>query len=229
MKLDLLQKKIAAFVDIISSREGAIHQYKYDVLAQFGKVWTFDTDAFADMYDHALQSDVTRRWWKRENYRPKEMMLMLIESEEQYVREAFRELFNEDKKVENRIDRFGFYCDELLRMYKRANPRRIENNHYQDSTMISLYLSGMFPDRYTLYPGRRIFNKALAALHAKESGDIDDLPRFFKLSKLIYQYFTKDTTFLQVLENKLRPPGHLLVAHEFMYFVGGAWDENAPL
>lgn len=205
-----------------------MHQYKYDILSGFQEAWTFKTDDFAEMYDRSLQSDVTRRWWKKEHYRPKEMMLTLINAEEQYVREAFKELFNEEKKIENRVDRFSFYCDELMRMYKRANPKSIENNHYQDSTIVSCYLAGMCPVRYTLYPGRAIFNKALHALHAQESPDRDDLPRFFKLTKLIYQYLMKDPAIVSMLENGARPSENLLLAHEFMYFVAGIWDEVTP-
>jgi len=228
VKLDILQKSITAFANVLESRDGGLHQYKYDILKGFQEQWTFNTDDFAGMYDRSLQSDVTRRWWKKEHYRPKEMMLLLIQEEEQYVREAFKELLSENKNIENRIDRFGFYGDELLRMYKRKLPRSIENNHYQDSTIVSLYLSGMYPNNYTLYPGRVIFNKALGTLHAQTNTDHDDLPRFFKLSKLIYQYLMKDPAILRIIEKGSRPLGHLLLAHEFMYFAGGVWDEATP-
>lgn len=228
MKLDILQTQIGLFSALLHSREGALHSYKYRLLDHFHTTWTFDTDDFAGMYDRALQSDVTRRWWKRDHYRPKEMMLVLIRHEEQYVRQAFRELFNENKNIENRLDRFNFYCDELLRMYKRANPKSIENNHYQDSMIISLYLAGLYPEKYTIYPGREIFNQALRVLHAKESTDKDDLPRFFKLSHTIHQYLLKDKSMLEIMEKGMRPAQHLLPVHEFFYFLAGRWDENVP-
>jgi hypothetical protein len=228
MKLEILQSSIIAFTHLLKSREGSLHHYTYDVLENFRKTWTFDTEDFAGMYDRSLQSDVTRRWWKRDPYRPKEMMLVLIKSEERYAREAFKELFNESTNIENRVDKFIFYCDELLRMYKRANPKSIENNHYQDSTIISLYLSGMYSDRYTIYPGRSIFNAALRTLQARQNSDKDDLVRFFKLCQTLYHYLMKDTTILQMIADGLRPAQHLLLAHEFIYFLSGRWDETTP-
>lgn len=34
------------------------------------------------------------------------------------VRRAFQDLFNEEKDVAARADRFVFYCDDLLQTYK---------------------------------------------------------------------------------------------------------------
>jgi len=228
MKLDILQLQIADFAHALGSRDSNIHAYKYAMLDNFRTHWTFDTEDFGAMYDRALQSDVTRRWWKRTNYRPKDVMLLLIAQEEQYVREAFKELFNESKVAENRVDRFVFYCDELLRMYKKANPRSVENNHYQDSVMISLYLAALYPDRYTLYPGPELFNRALGVLGAQGTGTQDDLPRFFKLTRTLYTYLLKNAFISEFIKNDLRPEGHLLLVHEYLYFVAGAWAETTP-
>ena len=228
MKLDVLQLRIAEFARKLESRDGNAHAYKYSILDNFRAHWTFDTDNFGAMYDNALQSEITRRWWKRPNYRPKEVMLILIAQEEQYVREGFKELFNESKLTENRVDRFVFYSEELLRMFKKANPLSVENNHYQDSTIISLYLAAMYPDRYTLYPGHDLFNRALAALGARSTGTKDDLPRFFKLTHVIYTYLTKNTSITKLINNGLRPSGHLLLVHEFLFFTAGAWGETTP-
>lgn len=228
MKLDILQQQIKAFTDVLRSHDGSLHLYKYAMLENFRTTWTFSTDDFSGMYDRALQSAITRRWWKRDHYRPKEMMLLFIHTEEQYVRQAFKELFNEAKSIENRLDSFVFYAEEMLRMYKKTNPKRIENNHYHDSVIISLYLSGMYPERYTLYPGRSLFNAALRAVQARESTDKDDLVRFFKLSHTLYKYLMKDAVIGQVIKDGMRPPDHLLLAHEFLYFLSGQWVETTP-
>lgn len=229
MKVDLLQKHIGAFGSLLRSAEGGAHLFKYDILDHFRSIWTFDTEDFAAMYDNALKSDITRRWWKRGTYRPKEMMLLLIRAEEQYARQVFRDLFDETKQVENRADRFVFYCDEMLRIYKRTNPDRIENNHYQDSSIISLYLAGMYPERYTLFPGKEVFHTALMALGARDTGAQEDLPRFFKLSKLIYTQLNKDPAIADLMQRRARPEGNLLLAHEFICFCGGAWNELSPV
>ena len=227
MKLDLIQQHIREFVAFLETRESGDHLFKYAMLSHFRQVWTYDTEDFAAMYDRALQSDVTRRWWKREGYRPKEVMLLLIHAEPQYARQAFKELFNEQHQVENRIDRFIFYCDEILKLHKRLNPRDITNNHNQDSAILSFYLGAMYPDQYTLYPGRLIFNRGLIALGAQGTGEKDDLPRFFKLSRTIYQYLIKEPSVIALIDNGLRPAGDLLLAHEWFLYTARAWHEMA--
>jgi len=228
MNLAILQQSIKDFAGTLQSGKSDMHLYKYGLLDNFKSTWDLSAEDFGKMYDRALQSDVTRRWWKRDHYRPKEMMLVLIKHEEQYVRQAFKDLFNENKSIESRLDRFIFYCDELLRMYKRANPRSIENNHYQDSAMISLYLAGMYPEQYTLYPGRDIFNKALRVLGAKESPDKDDLARFFKVSQIMYQYMMKDQKILAAIQQGVRAEGNLLIVHEFLFGLAGVSDRTTP-
>ena len=227
MKLQVIQESIRPFLEALKSKNGQLHAYKYDMLENFSSAWTFDTDDFAGMYDRSLQSTVTRRWWKRDNYRPKEAMLLFIGLREEYVRQAFKELFKESRSIETRIDSFVYYCDELLRMYKHEFPKSIENNHNHDGMIISLYLAARYPDRYSLYPGRRIFNKALSALHARQ-GDTDDLPRFFKVCNTLYKLLEKDPDFVAVTKEGLRPEGHLLFVHEFLFFLAGAWNENTP-
>jgi hypothetical protein len=228
MKLDLLQEYIRNFAHLIATKKDDRHVFKYEMLGHFNRVWTSDTGDFASMYEMALSSDVTRRWWKRESYTPKAMMILLMRTEDQLARHAFRDLFDESKTVANRIDRFVFYCDELLRLYKRSHPLSIENHHYQDAAMISLYLSGMYPDRYTLYPGRVPFNHALEALGAPGTGMKDDLTRFFKLTSLVFKYLTKDQTITSLIHNGLRPENHLLLVHEFWVFAGGVWEALSP-
>jgi hypothetical protein len=113
-------------------------------------------------------------------------------------------------------------------MYKRANRDSIENNHYQDSTIISLYLASMYPDRYTLYPGRNTFNKALRTLHAKENPDKDDLARFFKVSHTLRQFLMKNEKVMALISDGVRPEDDLLLSHELVCFLAGSWEATAP-
>ena len=81
------------------------------------------------------------------------MILKFIQTSEDYVRYSFKDLFNENKDIEGRVDRFVFYCDQLLKEYKDSKPQSIENAHYHDDNyeMISIYLAFHFPNIYTPY------------------------------------------------------------------------------
>jgi hypothetical protein len=113
-------------------------------------------------------------------------------------------------------------------MYRKANPKSIENNHYQDSAIISLYLAAMFRDRYTLYPGRAVFNAALKTLHAKDTGDTDDLPRYFRICSILHQYLMKEPRLNSTSGGSLRPMEDLMLTHEFVMFLGDAWNSITP-
>jgi hypothetical protein len=228
MKLDVLQAGIRDFAGFLSTKEADLHFYKYAMFSRFHETWVFNTEDFPAVYDHAIQSNVTRRWWKRPNYRPKEVMQLLIRTDPDYAIHMFKDLYDESKDISGRIDRFIFYSDELLRMYRAANRIEIVNNHYQDMSIISFYLSGKYPEKYTLYPGREIFNALLIKLHARKTGERDDLPRFFKIMRLILQFVFKEPAMDNHLKTTPRNKGNLLLSHEFMYYLIGKWNEPTP-
>ena len=217
MKLHVLQQQVEAFADFIRAGKSDHHRFKGDIITHFNTHWTFDTEDFASVYKSSLRSEVTNRLWKRENYRPKEVMSRFIAMEPEYVSQAFRDLFDESKMLEVRLDRFTFYCDELLRMYKRRHREEIVNNHYHDTAIISLYLTGRYPDTYTLYPGRKTFDRALITLGAKGSADRDDYPRFVKVVRIMMKYLAD-----YGLSDRAPNTPQLMLAHEFMDFLAGS-------
>ena len=50
-------------------------------------------------------------------------MLAIMEWEPDFVRDAFRDLFSEDRDLEGRIQRFVFYINELFNRYRMRNRR----------------------------------------------------------------------------------------------------------
>lgn len=228
MQLNLLKEGISTFSEFLASRPRLEHEYKYEIFETFRQAWNYNTDDFVAMYDSALQSKVTRRWWKRDSYRPKETMLLLMMMDTDFARHAFRDLFDLAKGLDGRIDRFQFYSSELLSIYRQKNRREIINNHYQDAQIISLYLGAIYPDRYTLYPGRRIFKEFLSHLAAKELGTVDDLPRFMKVCRLVQKIMNENQVLLDFLKNDFRGTENLLIVHEFIYYTVQRWQENIP-
>ncbi|MDX1408887.1 MAG: hypothetical protein R3330_12155, partial [Saprospiraceae bacterium] len=142
-----------------------------------------------------------------------------------YAATAFNDLFDESRSIDGRLDRFLYYAEELLRIYRSSDPDARLSAHFQDWPVISLYLSGMYPDMYTLYPGREIFNDYLERLQARPT-QVDDLERFFKVMRTTAGFLNKDPGLVEASEP--RPPGHLLLAHEFVYFLTDRWLERSP-
>jgi hypothetical protein len=172
------------------------------------------------MYDRSLQNSQTRRLWKRENYEPKEVMLKFVELNREFVRQVFLDLFNEQKEIDGRVDRFIFHCDELLREYKEAHPRSIENSHYHDDNyqMVSLYLAFRYPEQYAPYDFE-VFTRFMALLGSRDVPKVNDIGRFFKVMRTVYGFLKKDEALMELHRQRLLPPHYqgdtLLLAEDF--------------
>jgi hypothetical protein len=140
-----------------------------------------------------------------------------------YVRFAFQDLFNEEKAIDGRMDRFIFYCDELLSAYKEANPLKIENNHYHHYKIISLYLAFHHPTEYTLY-NFDVFKNTLINLGSRSIPQQNDIERYFKISRTLWKFLMKEEDIWDLHLKRLNPQIHyqehsLLLVDEFCHMI----------
>ncbi len=187
----------------------------------FQKHWDSEAPDVGVMYDASIDSPVTRRLWSRENHAPKLMMLEFAAIEPEMVRLAFRDLFDESKHIEVRLDRFAFYCDELLRAYKTRNMRPTFNRHFHDDNYatISLYLAFRYPDRYAPYD-HDAFAAMLRRLGSPDIPTGNDPARYFKVARTLFTLMKKDEELSALHALRLNAAKHyagdsLLLAHEF--------------
>lgn len=185
----------------------------------FQEHWDIEALDFAAMYDTSLQNPETRRLWKREHYEPKRLMQLFIAMEPEYVRHVFRDLFNEDKDIENRVDRFAFYCEDMLHSYRDKNPLSIENHPYHDAAMISLYLALRYPANYCYYDGPA-FTQLMQKLGAASIPQADDLGRYFKTARILFGFLQKNEAVMALHQKRLQPKHHyveesLLIVWDF--------------
>lgn len=190
----------------------------------FQNQWDVAAPEIGKMYDLSLQNSQTKRLWKREAYEPKRMMLAFMEMQPDFVAYMFKDLFNEEKSIGGRVDRFVFHCDELLQEYKQQFPRSIDNNHYHGDRyqMLSLYLAFRYPDLYTYYDGTT-FWKVLGRWGTANLPAADDFERFCKIAKTIYSLLAKDEELLKMHQERLVEGEHyleksLLVVYDFYQF-----------
>lgn len=225
MQLKTLQLLLQQYKEFLRTPAAEDNLYIWVAQRHFQDHWDLDAPDLAAMYDQSLYSPHTKRLWKRESYEPKQVMLELIRLEPDFARRMFTELFREEQSVEGRLGRFVFYCDELLRGYKDANPRSIENNHYHDDYwMAFLYLAFRYPDRYTLYDFD-CFRNVLEQLKAPNLPRTHDPERFVKVSRIIHQFMAKDEELTALDEQRLQHakgyvPGSWLAVYDFYRFAG---------
>ncbi len=202
MNLQIIQASIADYEGFLKSKRNRRYLYAWESLQFFNKNWDTEATDLYSAYDAALDNSESRRQWKADDFFPKEMMLKFIKLQPEYVRLAFRDLFNESISLSTRVDRFIFYCDELLTMYKEANPTSVENNHYHNHAVVMMYLTGRFPEKYTLYD-REDFHGFLSMTNAKNIPVSNDMDRFEKVVKILNTFLGKNPKIRELSQGRL--------------------------
>ncbi len=219
MNLKKLQDKISQYKTYLESENCHRELYKWESIKYFQEHWNTEADDLHAMYNASLNNLTSRRQWKGRDFFPKEMMLKFIKAEPEYVRLAFRDLFNESKGVDGRVDRFLFYCEELLKIYKEKFPHAKENDHYHTHKVVMMYLTNRYPENHTLYRFKD-FRRFLESVDAKNISSSHDLERYAKVTKTIGTFLNKDEEIISLsnarLEDNHYQGENRLMIHEFL-------------
>ncbi len=203
MKLHLLEDIIHQFIIAQLDSMETEWYYPHSLVGHFHQSWNLQSErTLKEKYKHSLRSEISQRWWKRENYRPKDIMLKLIEADTELATIAFKDLLNDAASLDGRISRFNFYAEELLQMHRKNHLREIETYHHQDAAILSLYLAGAFPEKYTLYPGLDIFQKFCRAVGSPEITLVDDFVRFSKVATIVFKYLERNPMYDKLVEHR---------------------------
>ena len=209
MQLKKLQELITQYRAYLKSPKADRLLHLWESQENFQSHWLSTTTEWATMYDASLQNAQTRRLWKRENYEPKRMMLLFAREQPDFVKAMFNDLFNEEKSIDGRLQRFVFYCDELLDQYRGNHPATVENNHFHDDQyhMASVYLAFRYPDRYTIYDHQQ-FIKVLQILGVQDIPIAADFERFAKVTRTFQKFLHKDQSLLDLHNDRLNKYGY---------------------
>ena len=225
MQLNLIQAAVAGFSTYLQGDPDDRYLPLYETQLNWQREWKLTAEEVGVNYDFALQNTQTRRYWKADNYAPKKMILLFAEAYPDLIREMFRDLFNEEREIGGRIGRFLHHCDELLREYKAANPRSVENNHFHDDNyrIISLYLACRYPAQYAPLDFVA-FSRTLARVGTRHPPTLQDLERIFKIHRALYKWLQKDEALMAAHRARLVPELHytddsLVLAFEFCRFI----------
>jgi len=192
-------------------------------LQHFQDHWDMQADDLPAMLDASFQNPTTRRLWKREGWEPKRMLLELAGHEPGLMRQALRDLLNEEKALDGRATRFVFYMDELLQTYRKAHPRSIDASHYLDDyEFIFLLLAFRYPAHYAPYDFSR-FRRLLEMVLAPNIPATHDVERYAKVMRTLYKLMEKEEGLLALHRQRLLPKHFagetLLPAFDFLQVV----------
>lgn len=228
MQFQRIQQAITEYETFLKSGPPSGERlYYWESQRIFQETWNIEAPDFATMFDQSLQNTQTRRLWNRENYEPKRLMLLFIATQSDLIRQLFGDLFNETKDVTGRMDRFLFYCDELLQDHRRMHPRSPENSHFHndDYQIISLYLAFRYPDRYAPYR-YPVFRDLMIRLGSPDIPGNNDPERYFKVMRTLQGLLNKQEGIRQLHSERLAdqtlfPGESLLLAFDFACFCTG--------
>lgn len=228
MQYQRIQQAMADYAAFLKSGPPSEERlYYWESQRIFQETWDLEAMDFAKMLDQSLQNTQTRRLWNRENYEPKRVMLLFIGMQPDFPRQLFGDLFNETRDVTGRMDRFLFYCDELLQDYRRMHPRSPENSHYHndDYQMISIYLAFRYPDRYAPYH-YEVFRELMIRLGSPDIPQNNDPERYFKVMRTLQGLLNKQEQISQLHANRIKASTlfqgeSLLLAFDFACFCTG--------
>jgi hypothetical protein len=225
MQLKKIQEALDQFKTHLGSEAKEEHLYIYESQKIFQENWNLESSDPASMYNRSLNNSQTRRLWNREHYEPKRMMLEFWRMQPDFVKQMFQDLFDENKKVDGRVGRFVFYCDELLTEFLEKHPRSRESKHFhQDGyQIVSLYLAFHYPDQYCLYHFDR-FKRLLIALGTPDIPATHDFDRFCKVVKTLWGFIQKDEELMAAHRGRLEEGKHyqgesLLPVYELMQII----------
>ncbi|MEP6796264.1 MAG: hypothetical protein ABJB16_18190 [Saprospiraceae bacterium] len=226
MKLHLLEALISDFVSVQLKTNEVDWYYPHSMVGHFQAFWRPpEVNSLLVTYDQCLKSEYTQRWWKRDNYRPKEIMLKLIETDPELASIAWKDLANDSSSLDGRLYRFNYYCEELLQLHRHKNALSVETYHHQDASMMSLYLAGLFPGKYSLYPGLDFFTAFCKIVGSPDIPVIDDLVRYEKVASIVFTFLQRNINFEKLSEHREADGHHVTfipfqLSYELMVFAG---------
>ena len=198
------------------------HFLPWECLQNFKEHWDIEAIDFKSMYDRSFQSKMSVRLWKRDGYFPKEIMLEFIELDKEFARSMFRDLFDESKEIDGRVNRFVFHCKIFLGEVKKR--KQLADAHYHDDLfMPSLYLAFNYPNDYTTY-SYGLFRGFMEKLGARKIPQVDDVERYFKVMRIVQKFLMEDEALLEKLITKLEPREFysqptMFLAQDFEHYV----------
>lgn len=219
MVLRLLKAEIENFEKYMNHQARTTDDplFLWENLYNFQKNWDIHATDFKLMFDTSVNNSKTKRFWEA----PKKVMLGFIEHNPGFVKIMFNDLFDESKNLSGRIDRFQFYCENMLEEL-RSGIIKAPTDHLHTSEVIYFYLSMKYPEQYAVYH-HQDFVHTLHKIEAKDIPVVYDVERFYKVAIIINKYLEENLNINPLIERLLKgsiyfKPHNLLKVTYFCWY-----------
>lgn len=177
-------------------------KYKWQAVKHFQENWNIDADDFSAMFTESTKK--TKNLLDSKNYLPRGMVLEFSKENPAKTRQMFVILFDENKKLSERIEQFKNIADELQANHNKSSPSKWKS-HFQTDNAISTYLWLRFPQKYYIYKWSEFQNvaKELDCPVKFMKGHKENLENGFALYDSICNELSKDEEIKKLLKSKV--------------------------
>lgn len=201
MKVEKIKDYISKVKHYLRVNENDEFLYKYECLKNFQDNWDISAIEFYSMYDKALSSKMSNRLWGGRRNSSKSSMLEMIKQDKHFADSMFRDLFDEDKSVAPRMERFIFHAEQLAQQVPIKKKEVLHHKH-DNYTILSVYLAFRYPEKYCIFEYPQ-FKETMQKLEVSEVPQIFEISRFFKLSQALHKFLTKDEELMEIQKKRI--------------------------
>ena len=216
MNLEKLKSYIQSYkehFDLVNHHE----LYKWRAIKQFQDTWNIDAPDFKAMLLESLS--LTFNLLDSRNYFPKRMLLHYANDQPELIRSYFKELYNEENDIAERIITFRNNFRTLNEHYNAIND-------YQDHRAIIVYLALRFPDRYYFYKQGmfKSFIKKIDYDYKSVAGRIENISQYLNLCDIIKHELSQDQELIRIHNQRLTDECYIdtdlnILTQDFIYAV----------
>ncbi len=176
-------------------------KYKWEAVKHFQDNWKINKTDFAEMFMEATAKHYNLL--ASGHTYPRDMIRQFAEKDPEATRAMFINLYDEDKDLTQRLDKFKSDADELKIKYDDGT----WNNHYQNTNAISTYLWFRYPDKYYIYRYSyclEVAKELESDFVPKADGSSLNVVEGIKLYDLICEYLKTDSELVAMLKAMLK-------------------------
>lgn len=203
-------------------------KYKWEAIKHFQSKWNIDAPNFGEMFNDATAK--TSNLLSSGYVYPRGMILNFAKADDDSVRTMFRNLFDENEDLLDRVNEFVKTSDLLREKYDDG----LWKNHYQNTNAISTYLWLMYPNKYFIYRSeisRKIAKELNFDGKIKQDGKAENIVFSFRLYSEIKEVIAQDQKLVEIFKSSLddncySDPNFITLTIDFGYYLSKFYLEQ---
>lgn len=217
MNRQILRQYIAEY-KLNFERLNQLENYKWKAVKCFQDNWNIEAENFFKMLSQSIR--LTQNLLKSGQYFPLRMLTNYAKQEPEELRQLFRNLYNEENDIYQRIKDFQNGTEAI------NNSLFPTRNTYQDHRAIIVYLTLRYPERYFFYKFKMFkqFSERLEVIYKPIRGHIENIGHFNSLCGIVKYELSKDQELLKLHKDRITPDCYNdinlnILAQDFIYAV----------